>query len=117
IIDSLVGIKSGGPGGNPQFTYGGIILGTDLVATDYVGRDVLADNGCTTTDNAGYIDTAGGASYDLGTADPEEIDLVEHSPIAPATREHVDKMISFHKRFLATELQVQWAVDRYDRGL
>jgi uncharacterized protein (DUF362 family) len=117
IIDSLVGIRSGGPSGAPQFTYGGIILGTDLVATDYVGRDVLADNGCTTTGNAGYIDTAGSAPYDLGTANPAEMDVVEHSPIPQASREHVDKMIRFHKEGLATALQVEWAVNRYARGM
>ncbi len=116
IIDSLVGIISGGPSGSPQISYGGVILGADLVATDYVGRDVLAANGCTTTGNAGYIDTAGSAPYTLGTADPEEIDLVEHSPIPSATREYVDRMIRFHKEGLATALQVEWAVNRYARG-
>jgi hypothetical protein len=116
VIDALVGVSSGGPGGSPQFIYRGIILGTDLVAADYVGRDVLADNGCETTGNATYIETAD-TSYGLGTSNPASIDLVEHSPIPPATREHVDKMIRFHQQGLATELQVQWAVDRYSRGL
>jgi hypothetical protein len=117
IIDALVGIRSGGPVGDPQFVYGGIILGTDLVATDCVGRDVLADNGCTTTGDAGYIDTAAGDPFYLGTNDPGQIDLVEHSPIPAATREHVDQMIRFHKEGLATALQVEWAINRYARGL
>lgn len=117
VIDSLVGIISGGPSGSPQIVYGGVIVGTDLVATDYVGRDVLAEEGCLTTGNAGYIDTAGAPPYNLGTANPAEIDVVEHSPIPPATREHVDKMIRFHKEGLATPLQVQWAVNRYARGM
>ena len=116
IIDSLVGIISGGPSGSPQIIYGGVVLGADPVATDFVGRQVLADNGCLTTGNAGYIDTAAGDPYYLGTNDPEQIDLVEHSPIPPATREHVDKMIRFHKEGLATALQVEWAVNRYARG-
>jgi len=116
IIDSLVGVSSGGPGGAPQFIYSGIILGTDPVAVDYVGRNVLADNGCETTGNATYIETAD-ATYGLGNSNPDNMDVVQQSPIAPATREHVDKMIRFHKEGLATELQVQWAVDRYARGL
>ena len=116
IIDSLVGIISGGPSGSPQIIYGGVIFGIDPVATDCVGRQVLADNGCSTTENAGYIDTAAGAPYNLGTSDPEQIDLIEHNPIPPATRGYVDRMIRFHKEGLATALQVEWAVNRYARG-
>jgi len=116
IIDSLVGVATGGPAGPPQFIYGGIILGTDTVATDYVGRAVLDDNGCNTIGIATHIETAD-TTYNLGTSDPAEMDVVEQDPIALATREYVDKMIAFNKEGLATELQVQWAVDRYDRGL
>jgi uncharacterized protein (DUF362 family) len=116
IIDALLGVRSGGPGGAPQFIYGGIVMGTDLVAVDYNGRQILADNGCTTTGNATYIETAD-TSYGLGNSNPDNIDIVEQNPILPATREHVDKMIRFHKEGLATELQVQWAIDRYDRWL
>ncbi|KPL19118.1 MAG: hypothetical protein AMJ92_04390 [candidate division Zixibacteria bacterium SM23_81] len=116
IIDALVGVRLGGPGSSPQFIYGGIIIGTDLVAVDYNGRQVLADNGCATTGAATYIETADD-TYELGTANPAEMDVVEHNPIAPATREHVDKMIRFHKEGLATPLQVQWAINRYARGM
>jgi hypothetical protein len=117
IIDSLVGMESGGPTGPPRFIYGGIILGTDPVAVDYVGREVLGDHGCATLYKATHIDTAAGPPYSLGTNDPAQMDVMTHNPIAPAHREHVDKMIRFHKEGLATELQVQWAVDRYSRGL
>jgi uncharacterized protein (DUF362 family) len=116
IIDALLGVRSGGPGGSPQFIYGGIIAGDDLVAVDYNGRQILANNGCTTTGAATYIETADD-TYGLGTADLAEMDVVEQSPIPRATREHVDKMIRFHKEELATALQVEWAVNRYARGL
>ncbi len=117
IIDALVGLNSTGPSGPPQFTYGGIILGTDLVAVDCVGRDILADNGWNGAPNPSYIDTAAGEPYFLGTNSPEQMDVVVQSPIPPATREHVDKMIHFHQEGLATSLQVEWAINRYARGL
>ena len=116
IIDGLVGIISGGPSGSPQIIYGGVLMGADPVAADFVGRQILADNGCGTTGNAGYIDTAAGPLYNLGTNDPEQIDLVEQNPIPAATRGYVDRMVRFHKEGLATALQVEWAVNRYARG-
>jgi hypothetical protein len=116
IIDSLVGMRSGESGGQPQISYGAIILGTDPAATDHVGREVSAGKGGTTPGDAGHIDTAGSVWPALETANPAEIELVEHNPIAPATREHVDRMIRFHKEGLATPLQVAWAINRYARG-
>jgi len=115
IIDALAGVANGGPTGVPTFTYGGIILGTDIVAVDYQGRAVLQANGWDGWPAATYIETADD-DYGLGTADPAEMDVVVNDPIAPATREHVDKMIRFHKEGLATALQVEWAVNRYARG-
>jgi uncharacterized protein (DUF362 family) len=117
IIDALVGVSTTGPLGPPEFTFEGIILGTDLVAVDCVGRDVLADNGWNGSPNPSYLDTAAGEPYNLGTNDPAQMDVVERNPIPPATREHVDKMIRFHKEGLATALQVEWAINRYARGL
>ncbi|MFC1683835.1 DUF362 domain-containing protein [Candidatus Zixiibacteriota bacterium] len=115
IIDALAGVANGGPTGVPTFTYGGIILGTDIVAVDYQGRSVLQANGWDGSPAATYIETADD-TYGLGAANPAEMDVVVHDPITPATREHVDKMIRFHKQGLATALQVEWAVNRYARG-
>jgi hypothetical protein len=117
IVDALVGINTTGPGGAPQFAYQGIILGTDLVAVDCVGRDVLADNGWLGSPDPSYLAAAADPPYNLGTNDPAEIEVVEQNPIPSATREHVDKMIRFHQQGLATALQVQWAINRYARGL
>jgi uncharacterized protein (DUF362 family) len=116
IIDALTGVASGGPTGPPTFIYHGLVMGSDIVAVDAQGRAILQANGWDGYPAATHIETAAGDPYNLGTSDPEQIDLVEHNPIPPATREHVDKMIRFHKEGLATALQVEWAVNRYARG-
>ncbi len=41
IGDSLFGIYQGGPTGNPQFVYNGLIVGTDPVAVDHQARIIL----------------------------------------------------------------------------
>jgi uncharacterized protein (DUF362 family) len=115
IVDALVGIANGGPIGAPQFSFGGLILGADIVAVDYQGRIVLQNNGWDGWPSATYIETADD-TYELGTADPAEMEVAELNPIPPATREHVDRMIHFHREGLATALQVEWAINRYARG-
>jgi uncharacterized protein (DUF362 family) len=76
ICDALFGIRSGGPGGYPQFTTNKIIMSEDIVAGDYVGRELLEDNGCNTIGLATHIDTAA-IDYDLGTNDPDEMDIID----------------------------------------
>lgn len=75
IIDALFGIISGGPGGPPGITANKIIMSTDSVATDYCGKVLLKDKGCTATDTAYHIDTAA-TTYALGTNDPANMDIV-----------------------------------------
>jgi uncharacterized protein (DUF362 family) len=75
IIDALYGIRSGGPGGPPQFIANKLIMSTDIVTADYWGRRVLKDNGCTTTSKAHHIDTAA-TTYGLGTNDPGQMDVI-----------------------------------------
>jgi len=75
ICDALFGIRSGGPGGYPQFITNKIIMCEDIVAGDYVGRDLLEENGCDTIYRATHIDTAAEV-YDLGTNDPDEMDII-----------------------------------------
>jgi len=41
VGDSLLGIYQGGPFGNPQFAYNGLIVGTDPVAVDHQARIIL----------------------------------------------------------------------------
>ena len=75
IIDALFGIRSGGPGGQPQFVANRLIMSADIVAADCIGRKLLQDNGCTSVVNATHIDTAS-TTYGLGTNDPAQMDLV-----------------------------------------
>jgi len=76
IIDALYGIYSGGPGGSPQFIANKFILSQDIVAADYWGRELLLENGCNTTNNAHHIDTAAQEPHNLGTNDPEQMDVL-----------------------------------------
>jgi len=41
VGDALFGIYQGGPAGSPQFTYNGLIVGTDPVATDHQARLII----------------------------------------------------------------------------
>lgn len=82
ICDALLGIYSGGPSGSPQFAANTFIMSADPVALDYQGREILIDYGCTTGDRAHHIETAAGDPYNLGTADPAEMDIVTISNTA-----------------------------------
>ena len=75
IIDAIYGIVSGGPYGVPQITPKKILMSQDIVAVDYMGAELLKENGCTTTNMASYIATAAN-SYQLGTNNPNEIDVI-----------------------------------------
>lgn len=76
ICDALLGIRSGGPGGVPQFAANKLVIGQDIVAVDYWGRTLLEENDCTTLAAASHIDTAT-ARYGLGTNDPLQMEVVE----------------------------------------
>ena len=77
ICDALYGVVSGGPGGSPQVTTKSLLLSTDCVALDYYGAEMLRENGCRTLSTARYINTSAQAPYDLGTNDPEKIELIK----------------------------------------
>lgn len=76
ICDGLFGIATGGPLGGPQFTANTLIMSRDIVAVDYLGREILADSGCDTIGISGHVDTAAGSPYYLGTNDPAQMDIV-----------------------------------------
>jgi uncharacterized protein (DUF362 family) len=76
ICDALFGIRSGGPGGYPQFTANKIIMSRDIVAVDYWGRKILEENNAKSISRASHIDTAATA-YKLGTNDPSQMDIVD----------------------------------------
>jgi len=76
ICDALLGVRSGGPGGRPQFAANKLVVGQDIVAVDYWGRKILEENDCATLAAASHIDTAA-AKYGLGTNDPLQMEVVE----------------------------------------
>ncbi len=78
IIDALFGIRSGGPGGSPQFVTNKILFSQDVVAIDYQGRKLLEENGCATIGRAHHIDTAA-SDYNLGTNNPAEMEIINIS--------------------------------------
>ena len=77
ICDAIQGIISGGPSGNPQVTLKSIIISEDPVAHDYIASQILKANGCNTLSRATHLETAAAAPYNLGTNEPNQIDLVE----------------------------------------
>ncbi len=74
ILDALLGIFKGGPGGSPQFTYNSVIFGQDPVALDYTGWTIISEesqkNGRELHMPA-HIKTAN--EIGLGTCDPNNI--------------------------------------------
>ncbi len=92
VLDGLLGIYIGGPGGSPQFAYNSIIIGQDPVAVDYYGWKILESERKKRGQNLPqpkHIMTA--AKLGLGTNDPEKIlvDMInakEQSPVSPAKK-------------------------------
>lgn len=78
IGDAITGIISGGPSGTPQVSPKSLIFSTDPVAGDTVARQMLKDHGTadSSINSATHIDTAAGSSYNLGIADPSQIEQI-----------------------------------------
>jgi uncharacterized protein (DUF362 family) len=87
ICDALRVQFNGGPSYHRQWAehFGGLILGEDAVAVDFVGYGIIdkirAENGLPSLEKAGrkpqHIFTAADAEHRLGKASLDEIDLVE----------------------------------------
>ena len=75
ICDALLGIRSGGPGGSPQFVANSLLMGQDIIAVDFWATQILEQNDCRTIARASHIATAD-AQYQLGTSDPSRIDII-----------------------------------------
>ncbi len=74
VLDALLGAAEGGPYGAPTFVENKILMSTDPVAIDYLGREILIDHNSSTVSMATYIDSA--ANYGIGTNDPNQMDIV-----------------------------------------
>ena len=82
LFDALLGVYSGGPRWQRQYVwpYGGILVGTDPVATDAVALRILdekrrAEGIGSLAPRAAFLDAA--EALGLGTRDPDLIELVE----------------------------------------
>jgi uncharacterized protein (DUF362 family) len=77
IIDGLFGVTANGPQGVPTVIPDKIIMGQDIVAVDYTGRELLKTLGLQTSqvNKTVHIDVAA-TTYSLGTNDPANINVV-----------------------------------------
>ena len=111
IIDALFGIKSGGPGGSPQFTANRIFLASDIVAIDSVGRKFLADNGCSSASYAHHIDNAA-TQYALGVNDLSKIDVINiKNTSAPTPSVHLLAPNGGEKLVAGTNFNITWTYE------
>ncbi len=92
VLDALLGIFIGGPGGAPQFAYNSVIIGQDPVAIDYHGWKILESERKKRGQDLPqpkHIITA--AKLGLGTNDPNKIqvdiiDAREQFSVSPAKK-------------------------------
>jgi uncharacterized protein (DUF362 family) len=85
VLDGLMGIYQGGPGGQPQFIHNSVMVGQDPVALDYQGWKILdaeRQKHGRTLPQPRQLNTA--AKLGLGTNDPnniqvEKLDVVHQS--------------------------------------
>lgn len=74
ILDAIYGAAEGGPYGGPTFIANKILMSQDIVAIDYLGREMLKEQNSSTVSWATYIDSA--ANYGIGTNDPTKMELI-----------------------------------------
>jgi len=74
ILDAIYGAAEGGPYGGPTFIANKILMSQDIVAIDYLGREMLKERESSTVSWATYIDSA--AEYGIGTNDPTKMELI-----------------------------------------
>jgi hypothetical protein len=80
ICDAIYAIISGGPGGSPQVAPNRLLFSKDTVALDTIGGKLLVEHGMREdkyTSKAKYIVTASQAPFNLGTNDPNQIELIK----------------------------------------
>ncbi|MBN2102985.1 DUF362 domain-containing protein [bacterium] len=75
VCDAVLGIISDGSQGKIPVTSRQLLFSRDPVANDWVASEILRNHGCNTVDKAAYIETASHIPYNLGTNDPEWIEL------------------------------------------
>ena len=88
IIDGLFGVTSNGPSGVPTVIPDKIIMGQDIVAVDYTGRELLKTLGLLTSqvNKTVHIDVAA-STYSLGNNNPADINVVDVNTTALAVED------------------------------
>jgi uncharacterized protein (DUF362 family) len=78
IIDGLFGVTANGPSGVPTVIPDKLIMGQDIVAVDYTGRELLKTLGLMTSqvNKTVHIEVAS-QTYSLGTCNPANINVVD----------------------------------------
>jgi uncharacterized protein (DUF362 family) len=87
ICDATSAQYEGGPSYMPQWrwNFGGLIIGTDPVALDYTGWEIIEkerkSRGLKSLKEVGrepvYIDTAADSKHNLGISDPKKIEIIK----------------------------------------
>lgn len=77
ICDGIFGVTYGGPQYPWNINPNTIILSQDPVALDAICREILIENGCTSTWMSYHIDTASQPPYNLGNSSLEDIERVD----------------------------------------
>lgn len=123
ILDALYAVYNGGPGGNPQATPQKILLSQDPVTIDAQGRIMInnlrAANGLSAK-NATYIDQAAAPPYNLGIADPAQMQVVSmHFPVELAlfTASMVEGSVVLQWRTETETNNRGFAIERSEDGL
>ncbi|MBN1130045.1 MAG: DUF362 domain-containing protein [Chitinispirillaceae bacterium] len=83
LIDGIAIRTDSGPGQNPNKTAFSIIASKDMVAADYQGLLILKANGLSSdreTMARNVFNLSAGAPYNLGNADPANVDVVNIAP-------------------------------------
>ena len=74
ILDAIYGVHEGGPYGGPTFVANKILMSQGIFAVDYLGREMLEEQGGRTVSRASHIDSA--ADYGIGTNDPTKMEII-----------------------------------------
>jgi hypothetical protein len=91
IIDGLFGVTANGPDGVPTVIPDKIIMGQDIVAVDYTGRELLKTLGLATSQvsKTVHIDVAA-TTYAIGTNDPTNINVVDVNTTQTGIEDNTD---------------------------
>lgn len=83
LMDAISARARGGPGGSADCTPLCVVASKDMVAADYQGIEILVDNDLSSTRESNArskLACATESPYNLGTDNPDEMDVIEIEP-------------------------------------